>query len=467
MMTQVFRVHGFPKDIVSDRGPQFVSKFWLRILQPNWSHSQSDIRIPSRSKWPDRTPQPTVGNRPPMGGTQESLNMEQTPDNEKEASVPSAYAMVQRCRSIWAAARQVLIRQGDGVKRNADRRRRPAPNYHPGQRVWLSAKDLNLKVASKKLAPRLVGPFPVTRNIGPAAVRLRLPQSLRVHPTFHISQVKPSDSILWPAMDSAEAERLSEVLRTQEARLNCQEEFQTAMAANMGQLSSQIQELLGQLCRQSPATLTPPSPAIPEVPASSGGASCKLAPPTKYAGRAKAWALAEWSRNSTVCETIVGFQTALTRTFDPLCSSREKAPELSTLRQGLSAEIQDLLVPLDLPTSLDALIALAIRTDNRRTQLRRYREERQSGRDQHTAPRESRWPTPHRVFPEKPHLRPDEEPMQLGRARLSPEERLKRRQEGRCFYCREAGHLVNSCPSKRTQGAGIQKRKTRCAIQTL
>ena len=85
-------------------------------------------------------------------------------------------------------------------------------------------------------------------------------------------------------MDSAEAERLSEVLRTQEVRLNRQEEFQTAMAANMGQLSSQIQKLLGQLCRQSPATPTPPSPATPEVPASSGGASCKLAPPIPYAG---------------------------------------------------------------------------------------------------------------------------------------------------------------------------------------
>ena len=83
-------------------------------------------------------------------------------------------------------------------------------------------------------------------------------------------------------MDSAEAERLSEVLRTQEARLNRQEEFQTAMAANMGQISSQIQELLGQLCRQSPAPPTPPSPASPEIPVHSGGASCKLAPPTQY-----------------------------------------------------------------------------------------------------------------------------------------------------------------------------------------
>ena len=97
------------------------------------------------------------------------------------------------------------------------------------------------------------------------------------------------------------------------------------------------------------------------------------------AGRAKAWASDECSRNSTACEIIAGFQTALTRTFDPVCSSREKAQELSTLKQGrdsvcdyaihfctlaaesrwnnvalydiflngLSPDIQDLLVPLD------------------------------------------------------------------------------------------------------------------------
>lgn len=39
--------------------------------------------------------------------------------------------------------------------------------------------------------------------------------------------------------------------------------------------------------------------------------------------------------------------------------------------KGLAPAIQDLLVPLDLPTDLDALIALGIRTDNRRLQLYR------------------------------------------------------------------------------------------------
>ena len=38
--------------------------------------------------------------------------------------------------------------------------------------------------------------------------------------------------------------------------------------------------------------------------------------------------------------------------------------------------------------------------------------------------------------------------MQLGRARLTPEERRKRQLEGRCFYCGEVSHLVISCPAK-------------------
>ena len=121
------------------------------------------------------------------------------PDSETEATVPSAHAMVRRCRRIWAAARQVLVRQGDRVKSAADRRRRPAPAYQPGQKVWLSAKHLHLKVLSPKLAPRFVGPFPIAKVISPAAIRLHLPRSLRVHPTFHVSQVKPTkDSSMVP-----------------------------------------------------------------------------------------------------------------------------------------------------------------------------------------------------------------------------------------------------------------------------
>ena len=49
--------------------------------------------------------------------------------------------------------------------------------------------------------------------------------------------------------------------------------------------------------------------------------------------RAKAWASAEWGRGSLLCDSFPDFQAALTKTFDTV-SSREKAPELSSLKQG-------------------------------------------------------------------------------------------------------------------------------------
>ena len=47
--------------------------------------------------------------------------------------------------------------------------------------------------------------------------------------------------------------------------------------------------------------------------------------------------------------------------------------------------------------------------------------------------------------------------MQLGRARLTQEERQKRRQEGRCFHCGGTGHLVSSCPAKKTPGVSANQ----------
>jgi hypothetical protein len=42
-----------------------------------------------------------------------------------------------------------------------------------------------------KLAPRFVGPYPTIGRIGPAAYRLKLPESMCViHNVFHVSQLR-------------------------------------------------------------------------------------------------------------------------------------------------------------------------------------------------------------------------------------------------------------------------------------
>ena len=310
---------------------------------------------------------------------------------------------------------------------------------------------------------------------------------------------------------------MAEFLRAQEARLSRQEEFQTAMANQMSHLGSQIQALQNHSAQRTSAPEPPAAAAVPIV-----GAGCKLAQPEKFSGepglcktffidcslhyelfpnafptdrtkiafmmshltgRAKAWASAEWSQGSPLCNSLTDFKAALQRTFDPVTTDRERAQELSRLKQGsnlvcdyaihfrtlaaesgwnttalydvflkgLAAPIQDLLVPLDLPSDLDSLIALAIRTDNRVCQLQQQRSSQSAERSTRTqAPC---WRDPRQSLPEQRRLSPMEgegEPMQLGRARLTPEERRRRQQEGWCFYCGELGHRAAVCSAKRS-----------------
>ncbi len=75
----------------------------------------------------------------------------------------------------------------------ADKHRRRNPEYNVGQWVWLSARDLRLHLPCRKLSPRYVGPFQITRQITPVSFELNLPNHYCISPTFHVSLLKPAD----------------------------------------------------------------------------------------------------------------------------------------------------------------------------------------------------------------------------------------------------------------------------------
>ena len=77
------------------------------------------------------------------------------------------------------------------MKKQADGHRR-ALDLQLGQKVWLTTKNLPLRVGTRKLVEKWTGPFELMAQVSPEAWRLRLPGTWKVHDVFHSSQLKPA-----------------------------------------------------------------------------------------------------------------------------------------------------------------------------------------------------------------------------------------------------------------------------------
>ncbi len=206
VLDHVFRIHGLPVNVVSDRGPQFVSKFWTEFCrqlgataslssgyypQTNGQAERANqdlervlrcVASAEPSSWSSRlTMVEYAHNSLPVSSTglspfQCCLGYQPPlfPSQESDAIVPSAHAFIQRCLRTWSTARAALTRTGERNKASADRHRTEPPLYVCGQKVWLSSQDLPFRLLSRKLGPKFVGPFIISKVLSPVSVRLKL-----------------------------------------------------------------------------------------------------------------------------------------------------------------------------------------------------------------------------------------------------------------------------------------------------
>lgn len=219
----VFKIHVLPSDIVSDRGPQFVSQFWRELCQqigampvchqdfthrlmgkPNVSIRFSDVcsvlwllTIPrlGLSSW--------VGPNTPISRYRRHLPVYLHSIVVWATNI--CYSSLNNLRLLSAPYKPLLNAvdvPGRGCVMNCARRENASvvppivtalsPQDTSGQRVLLSIRNLPLQSPSRNLAPRFIGPFSFVKVLSPVAVRLRLPCFLqRVHPVFHVSCIKP------------------------------------------------------------------------------------------------------------------------------------------------------------------------------------------------------------------------------------------------------------------------------------
>jgi hypothetical protein len=219
---QVFPLHGIPKKIISDRGPQFAARS-MRALYKRLGidaglttayHPQANGQVEQKNQeveiylklftgkhqddWAHLLPTAefVINSRlnSAMGHTPFELLYGYTPDFTIPVGRPSGIPVLdkhlQNIQVVRKDAEAALRLSKKRMQTDVEQRMKPY-KFNVGDKVWLQAKQIKVHQQSAKLGPKQLGPFEVTEVRSDVDYKLALPPALRIHDVFHVDRLSP------------------------------------------------------------------------------------------------------------------------------------------------------------------------------------------------------------------------------------------------------------------------------------
>lgn len=219
----VWKLHGLPQQVISDRGPQFVSGCMKALYQlldikgtPSTAfHPQTDGQTERANQEIEQFLRLFVNHRQDdwvewlamaefsynnriQASTRQTPFMLNTGRHPRMGSEPFKHStnesvdqFAQRMQATRKEAEAALHQAADDMARYYNQGRQEAVSYKVGDKVWLDGKNIQTSRPCKKLDDKRYGPFKITKVISPSAYQLALPKTMRVHPVFHTIKLSP------------------------------------------------------------------------------------------------------------------------------------------------------------------------------------------------------------------------------------------------------------------------------------
>ena len=220
-ISHIWKLHGLPKKIISDRGPQFTSKLVKGIFKrlgiegatSTAYHPQTDgqsERINQeleqylrnfcnyrQNDWADYVALAEFAyNNRTHSTTQHSpfyasrgYHPNAIITGLKTSDIPRADELIERIQTIQDEIKSAQRLAHETVESYYDRGT-TLQEIQEGDKVWLDAVNVKTTAPSKKLADKYLGPYKVKKKISAVNYELDLPDTMMVHPVFHINLLR-------------------------------------------------------------------------------------------------------------------------------------------------------------------------------------------------------------------------------------------------------------------------------------